>query len=295
MKAQWPLTRFRYFADRDSYLQWHMEREEHGVRREYERAFAGAYRSGLLKQHYCHAHGDRADIEVLIPADQEEAINWRESGACAACGGITRIRLAAEWIARAAINFNAPQIYLTEQLTPLYRSLLRRYPTLIGSEFVPDLTERESATLRLASYLDDPAATIRHEDVCSLTMASESIELIGSFDVLEHVPDYHHALHEFFRVLVPSGQLLLTVPFLNGSYDTLVRAQWKDGQLLHLLPPEYHGNPTLPTDGVLCYYHFGWDLLAHLRKTGFRAAAVVDAWGADTAIFGDQLVIVATK
>jgi SAM-dependent methyltransferase len=295
MKATSPLTRFRYFADREDYLRWHTERDEHGVRRAYENAFLGAHEYGLRRQHFCHVHDAYADIDIGPTSEAADPVNWREFGACAVCGGITRIRLAAEWIARAAINAATPKIYLTEQLTPLYKSLRKRYPELIGSEFVPEKSERESATLRLASYLGDPTATIRHEDVCSLTMPSESLDLIGSFDVLEHVPDCEQALTEFFRVLAPGGQLLLTVPFRNGCDATLTRARWTDGQLEHLLPPEYHGNPTLPAEGVLCYYHFGWDLLTRLREIGFRAAAVLDAWGGDTAIFGDQIAIVAAK
>lgn len=65
--------------------------------------------------------------------------------------------------------------------------------------------------------------------------------------------------------------------------------------LEHLEPPAYHGNPNIPGDGVLCYYHFGWDLLDTLRAAGFRSIPVIDAWGGATAVFGDQLAIVATK
>ena len=65
--------------------------------------------------------------------------------------------------------------------------------------------------------------------------------------------------------------------------------------LKYLEPPEYHGNPTIPGEGVLCYYHFGWDLLDALRAAGFCSVALIDAWGDETAVFGDQLAIVATK
>jgi hypothetical protein len=30
--------------------------------------------------------------------------------------------------------------------------------------------------------------------------------------------------------------------------------------------------------GVLCYYHFGWDLLDRMRAAGFSQASVVTYW-----------------
>ena len=50
-----------------------------------------------------------------------------------------------------------------------------------------------------------------------------------------------------------------------------------DGTIRHLLEPEYHGDP-LNDDGVLCFYHFGWDLLDALRDAGFARAEIVFAW-----------------
>lgn len=220
---------------------------------------------------------------------------WRESGACNVCAAITRIRLAAEWFHRAAANQPQSRIYLTEQLTPLYKVLRSAFPDIVGSEYTPDDAQRKASSKNLAAYLGDPAAQIQHEDVCRLSFADQSFDLIGSFDVLEHVPDYPLALSEFRRVLRDGGQLLLTVPFLNASPSTLVRARIENDRLVHLELPEYHGNPTLPGDGVLCFYHFGWDLLDALRSAGFRSVALLDAWGDETAVFGDQNAIVATR
>jgi hypothetical protein len=50
-----------------------------------------------------------------------------------------------------------------------------------------------------------------------------------------------------------------------------------DGVVEHLLPPEYHGDPTNGT-GCLCFYHYGWDLLEAIREAGFRDATVVAGW-----------------
>jgi ubiquinone/menaquinone biosynthesis C-methylase UbiE len=108
--------------------------------------------------------------------------------------------------------------------------------------------------------LGSEQARLHHEDGCALTYANDSINVIGSFDVLEHIPDYRTALREFFRVLTPGGQLFLTAPFRPASEQTLVRAKLTDNSnapIEHLLPPEYHGNPADPDGGVHCFYHFG--------------------------------------
>ena len=290
-----PLSRFRYFTQLERYLSWLEDADCQRMRRAAEFPVAAALGRGDSPSFFCHAHQGKAHLNHSPLALTGVGYYWRESGACNVCGAITRVRLAAEWFHRAAANTSQPRIYLTEQLTPLYKVLRTSFPNIVGSEFTPDENERSKASGQLKGYLLDPLAKIRHEDACQLTFAEGSFDLIGSFDVLEHVPDYKKALSEFRRVLRNGGQLILTAPFLNASPATLVRAVMENGNLVHLEPPEYHGNPTIPGDGVLCFYHFGWDLLDALRSAGFRSVALVDAFGEETALFGDQSAIVATR
>lgn len=289
-----PVSRFTYFTQRDDCLAWLASPECQRARRAVEKPIAELLARGGSYYIYCAAH--RGQSPVGRGAERcAESWNWRESAECLYCGCITRIHFAAEWIERARTNNIAPRLYVTEQLTPLYGALTASMPSVVGSEFVPDPHERAKASATLAAYLGNEQASIRHEDVCALSFADESLDLIGSFDVLEHVPDSARALTEFFRVLRVGGQPLLTVPFLNAANETLVRAQYVDGALRHLAPPEYHGNPTIVGEGVLCFYHFGWDLLDQLRAIGFRSAALIDAWGCETGVFGDQSAVVATE
>ncbi|MCX8098749.1 MAG: class I SAM-dependent methyltransferase [Casimicrobiaceae bacterium] len=253
-------------------------------------------RSEGVLHFFCHAHAGSAALEVnQLPAN---AAGWREGAACPVCGAITRARFAAEWIARLASNRSGAQVYVTEQLTPLYRALRRRMPALIGSEFVPDEAERSSVQTRLRQFLGDETASLRHEDITALSFPKGSLDLVGCFDVLEHLPDEAAALEAFFRVLAPQGALLLSVPFLPEASATLVRAlpdpTSADG-VRHLLPPEYHGDPTDPDGGILCYRHFGWDLLEKLRGLGFASTALLEGWGEATGVFGDQQLILAVK
>jgi SAM-dependent methyltransferase len=293
-----PLSSFKYFQHREDYLSWLADASVQHLRRSAESQTVDQIAAADDVGFYCWAHRGPGKLSYSDLGRSEHGYNWREFGHCSECEAITRIRLVAECIDRASSNYLKPTIYLTEQLTPLYKLLRQHHANLIGSEFVPDAALRREAHQRLQSYLDDSAATLRHEDGCALTFADESIHIIGSFDVLEHIPDYQQAIREFVRVLRPGGQLFLTAPFLPASETTLVRAQLDptaDNGIRHLLPPEYHGNPTDPSGGALCFYHFGWDLLSELRRQGFRAVALADAWSQETAVFGNQQVIVATR
>jgi hypothetical protein len=61
-----------------------------------------------------------------------------------------------------------------------------------------------------------------------------------------------------------------------------------------LLEPEYHGDP-LSSDGILCFYHFGWDLLEEFRRCGFRSVKLVIGYDINEMMLGDLLFIKAIK
>ncbi len=195
--------------------------------------------------------------------------NWRESLACENCGLINR------WRASLQLFRSLPRppgpIYITEQTTDLFRSILELEPLTVGSEFVSPST----APGDLCQWR---GREIRHEDVTRLSFADATYAALLSFDVLEHVPDYRAAVREFVRVLQPGGLLILTAPFSMQAPDTSVRARMgDDGVIEHLLPAQYHGDP-LSADGVLCFQEFGWDLLDTFRDAGLAQVQVVSCW-----------------
>lgn len=71
------------------------------------------------------------------------------------------------------------------------------------------------------------------EDITGLTLATASLDLIVSSDVLEHVPDLARAFEESARVLRPGSMHLFTVPV---NQVTQRRAILVDGEIQHLLP-----------------------------------------------------------
>jgi len=223
------------------------------------------------------------DFSYSYFVDGELMPNWREHLSCPGCGLNNRMRAAIHVFEQECVPHQSSRIYITEQTTPLFQAMLARYPSVIGSEYLAGTSP--------FGALD--AHGIRNESITKLTFPNDAFDYILSFDVFEHVPDYTKAFAECFRCLKPDGNLLFTVPF-TGNPDTLVRAQVNaDGTISHLMPPEYHGDP-LNTNGCLCFYHFGWDMLENVRKLGFRDAVALIYWSRDFGYLGNSAQVIFT-
>ena len=210
-------------------------------------------------------------------------LNLREELVCSGCGMNARIRGALQ-ILDTGIDRHDSDLYITEQASPTYVWLQNNVDHVSGSEYAND-----AATLRaLQDYFRNLGGngSIRFEDITSLSFGDASLDAIASFDVLEHVPDYGKALHEFARVLRPGGMLVITAPFISSLENTLVRARiTSEGEIHHDLPAEYHGDP-LGDAGILCFYHFGWDLLDTTRAAGFTDVSMVLPWSPGAGLLG---------
>lgn len=85
---------------------------------------------------------------------------------------------------------------------------------------------------------------IRHEDIQRLSLASESVDVIVSNDVFEHIPIPEQGFYECVRILKPGGTLLMTIPFHWGAQSSVSRSVLGVGGVVHHHPPLYHGNPV---------------------------------------------------
>ena len=209
---------------------------------------------------------------------------WRETVTCPGCLLNTRMRLSVNILEDLLKPDPGARIYLTEQTTSLYARIAAHFPQVVGSEFLRDGTLPGEAN----------AAGIRREDLIALTFPDAGFDFVVSLEVLEHVPDYKMALRECARVLRPGGTLLLSAP-VHGGEENLTRARiGHNGEVEHIEPPEYHGDP-LSTEGCLCFYHFGWELLGDLRAAGFSDVAAVMCWSRELGYLGEQIQFIARR
>ena len=228
-----------------------------------------------------------AACDTLQPLPKAE--DWREGMACKRCGLTARLRSSVAFLKQLCPREG--RMYATEQATTLYARLQQEWPHVQGSEFASDPAQRKKLMRHLRGL--GGHGDIVFQDVTRLTWGDASFDAVFSGDVLEHVPDYRAALREFSRVLRPGGALVATFPFTDGE-STVVRARLNEvGEVEHLLPAEYHGDPL--GGGVLCFYHFGWDILDAVRAAGFNHAQMVMPWAPEEGVYFGNWTLVAQR
>lgn len=135
------------------------------------------------------------------------------------------------------------------------------FPFFLGAEFLPSEKAKRD-------FFPVP-----HMDLCEIEFEKDSFDMFVSADVLEHVPNLDLALTELFKVLRPGGLLVSSFPFSPNSRETVIKAKIdEEGKIVHLMEPEYHGNPVDPEAGSLVFSLPGWDILSKLRDIGFSDA-----------------------
>jgi SAM-dependent methyltransferase len=117
----------------------------------------------------------------------------------------------------------------------------------------------------------------RCEDVTALTLRDNSVDLLISSEVLEHVPDLSMAAREIARVLRPGGRHVFTVPTVYQG-PTIRRAVLEGGIIRHLTTPEYHGDPIGNGQGILAFWTFGRDAAEWLSTPQLRTEIVAERW-----------------
>jgi hypothetical protein len=185
--------------------------------------------------------------------------NLRERLVCPLCLMNNRQRLIAALIKQVLVDERIKVIYFMEQVTPIFlhfKTLLKG-KTFIGSEY-----------LGFEFKSGKEYKGINHQDIENLSFRNDSIDLIVSNDVFEHVPNPQKAFCECYRALKKNGIMIFTIPFHSDLSKSVRRANLEDGVVNFILPEVFHGNP-ISQDGSLVFTDFGWDIFSWFKKIGF--------------------------
>lgn len=157
-----------------------------------------------------------------------------ESATCPGCGSIARDR----FLFFCFVSRTAPGTYRVLETSPRLGVPYHRAMSAWFDYRASDFDQR-------AHRAD------LHLDLQNLDLEDDSLDVILTPHVLEHVPQTERALTELHRVLAPGGRMFLQVPVQQG---------WTAPPTT----PEFHG------DATPVFWRFGLDLTARLRELGFR-------------------------
>jgi hypothetical protein len=136
----------------------------------------------------------------------------------------------------------------------------------------------------------------RCEDLERLAFADASIDLHITQDVLEHIPRPAQAFAEIARTLKPGGAHIFTVPLVNKESPSKPRiALGNSGEIVHLEPPMYHGNP-IDANGALVTTDWGYDICDFIARSSGLDTEIVRFDDLDHGLRAEYLeVLVTTK
>jgi len=206
--------------------------------------------------------------------------NFRESFRCAKCDMINRNRTHLIPIIKFLDLPESRTIWIAECNTPMSRYLLSTY--------------QDKHNIITSSF--SHTADVRHENIECLSFKDNSIDLIITADVMEHVNDPNAAWKECFRVLKPGGQNIFTVPVNSENAFrledfTITRCKLVNRVIEHYLtPPEWHGGTCEDDGGWLAFTNFTFDILTTNKNLGYQEINVEYYWNPDMMIRGARSI-----
>jgi SAM-dependent methyltransferase len=205
---------------------------------------------GFQNEGYCYCCDSRT--QFVATSDW-----WRDDYRCTNCNSAPRERAL---------------MFCIERFFPQWRNLsIHESSPVLGRGANRRLTKEAPAYVASHYYAGAAPGNIvngiRCEDLEHLTFDNESFDLHITQDVFEHLFNPAAAFREIARTLRPSGAHVFTTPLVRKNEPTRFCASLApDGTVIHLVEPEYHGNP-ISSEGSLVTVNWGYDITNFIFET----------------------------
>jgi len=199
----------------------------------------------------------------------------KNKGYCSTCDSQVTFAAENEWLRDHYICMNCGSIPRERALMQVIETYYPEWKNLTIHESSPGY---RGASLRMSQncgnyiisqyFQDQPLGSMvngtRCESLEELTFPDESVDLQITQDVMEHIFTPSIAFSEIARILKPGGAHIFTVPLVNKTRPSELRAQQDDnGKAVHLKPAQYHGNPV-SDKGSLVTVDWGFDICRYI-------------------------------
>lgn len=201
----------------------------------------------------CNVCGFQTEAIDVVPQSP------RESFRCSKCNSTSRNRLLIDSLGRWLGECKPVGDWMPNKALIVFEaSGTGGYSRYLAEKFDYFNTQFDSEQLKNPQFDQR-----KYADLENLHFASDSIDIIITSDVFEHVRQHRKAFREILRVLKPDGLFLLQIPYSHTREKTITRVEVIGDEDIYVLPPVYHASQTL------VYRDYGRDVLAELREDGF--------------------------
>lgn len=139
-----------------------------------------------------------------------------------------------------------------------------------------------------------PKHGYRCENLSRQTFPDASFDVVVTQDVFEHIPEPGSAINEIARTLKPGGIHVASIPLVRKWSASQTRAKLTNGQIEHILPPQYHGNP-IDDSGSLVTTDWGYDIGSFFLKHSGMDTVIYYINDIDSGIRAEYIEIVVSK
>ena len=130
-----------------------------------------------------------------------------------------------------------------------------------------------------------PCKKYQCENLEAQTFADGVFDLVITQDVFEHVMHPGRAIREIARTLRSNGATLMTVPIVNRTRPSNRRVRMVNGEIVHILEAQYHGNPM--GGGALVTVDWGYDIVRYFQAHSGLSCMLIQVDNIDLGIRAD--------